>query len=141
MISKPFDIVIIFALISAVIVTVGFGVASLEDQGATISDDEKQLFVITQQQVSNATGFKGTVDDATTAIGTEEGQGGEEDEGNIVTRGYESLKNLYKTYKAVEKIGTEGTGKLPIDPIYWNLAIGCMIIMVFVVIYTWVRGR
>ena len=140
MFKSPFDIVIIFAIIAVIVITVGFGIDSIETQGANVGN--KVFFSSIENDVYNSTGLKGTSDEASDVIDPSSNPvTAEASEESIITQGLQSLRSIAATYKSVEKVMKDGTAELGINAIYWNILAFTLIIIMFVIIYTWARGR
>lgn len=140
MLKSPFDIVVAFAIISMVVVTIGFGIASIEDQGAVTGNTT--FFSDVETDVYSSTGLKGTSDEASKVIDPSDNPvTAEATEEGIITQGLQSLRSIGSTYKSVERVMKDGTSLLGIDAIYWNIIAYTLIIIIFVIIYTWARGR
>ena len=138
MLSKPFDIVVIFALMVGIIATIQFGVTAVIDSGATVGDTS--FFTTANDTIDDGSFFKGTVDNATEPLSGQEGSTQQDSEQNILTQGLQSLRDISLTYKATEKVLNEGTSTLSIPPVYLTLVTGVIIIIMFVLVYTWARG-
>jgi len=131
MLNKPQDIVIMLAIIAAVFITVGFGITSIEEQGANINNNT--FFSDISTDISSETGIQSTAASASNVLDpSNQTVTSEASEENIITQGLASLRSVSATYKSVEKIGYRSTNMLSIDPIYITL---------FIITYTWVRGR
>lgn len=143
MLKNPYDIVIIFAIIALVVVTVGFGIESVDELGANVGNTQNQeFFTNVASDVNASTGLKGTSDEATDVIDpTDNPLTAEATEEGIITQGLQSLRSIGGTYKSVEKVMKDGTGQIGINPIYWTVIASTLIIIMFVLIYTWARGR
>lgn len=143
MLKTPFDIVIVFGIIALVVITVGFGIESVEELGADIGSEQNQAFFTNiEDDVRSAEGLKGTSDEASDVIDpTDSPVTAEASEEGIITQGLQSLRSIGGTYKSVEKIMKDGTAQLGIPSIFWEVVAGILIIIIFVLIYTWARGR
>lgn len=140
MLKSPFDIVIVFSITAVIVLTMGFGITSIESLGA--STGNTTFFSGIEADVLNSTGLKGTADEATDVIDpSDDPLTAEASEEGIITQGLQSLRSVGSTYKAVENVMKEGTAELGIDSIYWQIASFTLIIIIFVIIYTWARGR
>lgn len=140
MFDKPQDVAIFFALIAAVVVTMGFGITSVVEQGANAGDTT--FFSDVKGEVTATTGLKGTADEASKLIdpSSEQVQTEASEEG-IITQGLQSLRSIGGTFNSVKNTVTQGGNVIGIDPIYVALLISTMLIIFFVLVYTWARGR
>lgn len=140
MLSKPYDIVIIFALVAAVVITVGFGLSDVQNAGAN-TGTANNFFNNVNDTVYSEDYFYGTTEASGSVLDGSEGSGSEPSEENIITEGYNSLRKITGTYKAFRNALSDGSGSLGIDPVYLTLVTGVIIVIMFVLIYTWARGR
>jgi len=141
MLKSPFDIVIVFAIMALVVVTIGFGITNIEDRGGTMGN-KTHFFSDIKDDVYANTGLKGTSDEASDVIDpSDEPVAVEASEEGIITQGLQSLRSVGGTYNSVKSALTEGTAILGIDPIYLSVVTFTLIIIIFVIIYTWARGR
>lgn len=138
-ISKPSDIAIIFAIFAMVIITVGFGVQSVIDNQNVVVDNS--FYTNTQLKVSGEEGLKGTADDLSGGITGQVGSSNTPSEESILVGGFNSIRKLGKTYKAMTDSMTEGGQILGVDPIYWVIFASTLLIVFAVVMYTWIRGK
>lgn len=141
MLSKPYDIVVVFAIMAAVIVTIGFGINSAESlQSADVGD--KAFFSGVTNNINSTSGLYGTSQEASSILDPEgQNQQLETDQDSIITQGLQSLRSLSSTYKSVEAALFSGSNILGVDPIYINLLMFTLIIIIFVLVYTWARGN
>lgn len=141
MLKSPFDIAIVFAIMALVVVTIGFGITSVEEQGA-ITGNKTTFFSNVENNVYNSTGLYGTSTEASDVIDPS-GEPVQSDvsEESIITQGLQSLRSVGSTYSSVRSALTEGQGILGIDPVYVSVVTFTLIIIIFVIIYTWARGR
>ena len=138
-ISRPQDIAIIFAILAGVVITIGFGIESINArQNATI---DTSYFDAVYGRVNSSTGLKGSADTVSGGLIGEEGASTDTSEEGILVKGFNSILALGKTYKAASDSLSTGTGWLGIDPIYWILFTSVMLLSFGVVMYTWIRGR
>ena len=139
MFNKPHDLVWIFGIAALAIVTMGFGIQSVTSgYGVSIGDDIS-FFHDTNESLTTGD-FKKTGDAATESLSGDEGQSSIEALTEFLTQGAQSLKAVGQTYKSVESTMKEGSKILGLDPIYWMTIATAIIITMFVVIYTWIRG-
>lgn len=140
MLDKPQDVAIMFALIAFVVVTMGFGIASIEEQGAYT--DNTTFFSDVKGEVTATTGLKGTADEASKIIDPSSDQvQTEATEEGIITQGLQSLRSIGGTFNSVKSTVTDGGKIIGLDPIYISIFIFTILIMFFVIVYTWARGR
>lgn len=140
MFNRPQDMVIMFAIMAAVIVTVGFGIQGVEEQGATTNN--VTFFSDVKGEVTSTTGLKGTADEASDVIDpSDEAVQSEATEEGIITQGLQSLRSIGGTFGSVRSTVTDGGKIIGLDPIYINLLVFTLVIILFVLIYTWARGR
>lgn len=138
-ISKPQDIVIIFALFALVVVTVGFGISSVENnQNVTV---DTSFYENVHNRVNSTNGLKGTADSVSSGLIGQEGSTEETSESGILVKGFNSLLAVGKAYKITDTSINEATGLLGIDPIYWIIFSSVLLISFAVVMYSWIRGR
>lgn len=137
--KSPFDIAVIFAIVGLIVVTIGFGITAVEDLGA--NSGNVSLYDDVETRLSADTGLYGTSVEASKVIDPEDNTTTEASEESIITQGLQSLRSLGSTYKSVEATMQEGSSILGIPEIYWEVMAAVMIIMIFVIIYTWARGR
>jgi len=140
MLNKPQDIVIMFAIMAFVIVTIGFGIESIEEQGATTND--VSFFTNVEGEVTSTTGLKGTADEASNVIDpSDEALQSDNDEEGIIKQGLQSLNSISSTYSAVRNTATDGGSIIGLDSVYVNILMFTLIIIFFVLVYTWARGN
>ena len=140
MLDRPQDFVIMFMIVALVVVTAGFGVQSVEYQGATTNS--VTFFDDVKGDVTSTTGLKGTADEASDVIDpSDQALQSEVSEENIITEGLQSLRSIGGTLQSTRNAMTESGSILSIDPIYISTVVFTMIIILFVLIYTWARGR
>ena len=140
MLKSPFDIAVVFAIFALVVVTVGFGIESIGDSGAVTQNTT--FFSNVESDVYASTGLKGTSDEASDVIDpSDEPVTVEATEEGIITQGLQSLRSVGSTYNSIKSSMSEGTAILGIDPIYYTVITFTLIIILFVIIYTWARGR
>jgi len=138
--KSPFDIAVVFAIFALVVVTVGFGIESIGDSGAVTQNTT--FFSNVESDVYASTGLKGTSDEASDVIDpSDEPVTVEATEEGIITQGLQSLRSVGSTYNSIKSSMSEGTAILGIDPIYYTVITFTLIIILFVIIYTWARGR
>lgn len=141
MLKSPFDIAIVFAIMALVVVTIGFGIESVEKTGANVGN-KSSFFSNVKGNVYNSTGLYGTSKEASDVIDPS-GQAVtvEATEENIITQGLQSLRSVGGTYNSVKNVLTQGTSILGLDRVYVSVITFTLIIIIFVIIYTWARGR
>jgi len=138
--KSPFDIAVVFAIFALVGVTVGVGIESIGDSGAVTQNTT--FFSNVESDVYASTGLKGTSDEASDVIDpSDEPVTVEATEEGIITQGLQSLRSVGSTYNSIKSSMSEGTAILGIDPIYYTVITFTLIIILFVIIYTWARGR
>ena len=141
MLKSPFDIVVVFSILALVVVTVGFGITSVENQGAETAN-KTSFFSGVKDDVYATTGLKGTTDEASDVIDpSDQAVTVEATEEGIITQGLQSLRSVGSTFNSIRKALNEGTAILGIDPVYISIVVFTLIIIMFVIIYTWARGR
>lgn len=139
MFNKPYDLPIMFAIFALVIVTVGFGVSSVNNiQNKSV---DASYFESVESSVTSSTGLKGAADDMSEGITGDEGASEEPSEENIIIQGFKSVLKLGKTFVQMTDALDEGLTELGIDPIYVTVVSGVLIIVFGVVLYTWLRGN
>lgn len=141
MLKSPFDIVVVFAIMALVVVTIGFGIESVEDAGANVNN-KTSFFSNVESNVYSSTGLKGTSDEASDVIDPSDNPVTvEATEEGIITQGLQSLRSVGSTFNSIKSSMSEGTAILGIDPIYYTVVMFTVVIIMFVIIYTWARGR
>lgn len=141
MLKSPFDIAVVFAIMALVVVTIGFGIESVEDQGANVNN-KSSFFSNVEANVYSSTGLKGTSDEASDVIDPSDNPVTvEATEEGIITQGLQSLRSVGSTYNSIKSSMSEGTAILGVDPIYYTVVTFTLVIILFVIIYTWARGR
>lgn len=139
-ISRPQDIVVIFAIFALVIVTVGFGIASVVQEQDVETD--QSFFTNVYNNTIGSDGLKGTADSVSQGLVGTEGVSQDTSEGSILVRGFNSILSIGKTYRITSEALNEGSVKwLGIDPIYWLIYTSVLLVSFGVVMYTWIRGR
>ena len=140
MFNKPYDLAYIVGIFGLIIITIGFGITSAVDFGAE-TNNKVGFYTGVYNNISSESGFKGSADEATLALTGEAGVSEQITEDSVILNGFQSLISLGKTYKTLESSLTISTGYLGIDPIYWLVITGLILITFAVVLYTWVRGK
>lgn len=139
-ISRPQDIVVIFAIFAIVIGTIGFGIASVTQEQDVDVDDS--FFTNVYNNATSSEGLKGTADSVSEGLTGTEGVSQDTSEESILVRGFNSILSIGKTYKITASALNEGSTKwLGIDPFYWIIYTSVMLVSFGVVMYTWIRGR
>lgn len=144
MFNKPYDIVWVITIVGLVVATMGFGLESVMDaeyQALGVGDNDLRFFNNATNYMESGDFVKGTADDASDALAGDVGVDTETSEDSILTQGFNSMLSLGQTYKAAEGMMTEGTRAIGIDTIYWLSISSAIIITMFIIIYTWIRGR
>lgn len=139
MFNKPYDLVWVLAIAGLVVVTMGFGIQSIiSNFGGDYGDS--LTFVNQTQTMLEGGGAHGLGNTSQVASESLVGQTGEDaSEASFITRGFKSMVSLGDTYHAVTVLMNEST-TLGLNPIYITVIASAIIITLFVVIYTWVRG-
>lgn len=138
-ISRPQDIAIIFALFALVVITIGFGVQSIEDnQNVTV---DNSFFQNVTYGVESSSGLKGSSDDVSAGLIGQEGASTTPSEESILLTGFNSILKLGKTFKTMSGALMEGVTMLGVPLVYWILFTSIILISFAVVMYTWIRGR
>lgn len=141
MLKSPFDIAVVFSIMALVVLTIGFAIESVEENGGNVGD-KTYFFDNVETNVLNATGLKGTSDEASDVIDPSDNPVLDDPtEENIIQQGLQSLRSVGSTYSSVRQTLSEGTGILGIDAVYYTIIIFTLVIILFVIIYTWARGR
>lgn len=141
MLKSPFDIVVVFAIASLVIVTIGFGITYAEEQGAN-TNNKTYFFSDVETNIYASTGLKGTSDEASDVIDPSDNPVTvEATEEGIITQGLQSLRSVGSTFNSIKDVMNDATKILGISEVFVSVITFTLIIIMFVIIYTWARGR
>ena len=138
MLKSPLDLVWIFAIFGLVIVTIGFGVSDVVNEFSLTED--QSYFTSIEAQLNSSEGLQGTASRAGDTIGGE-GEDRDENDVDIITGGYNTMKGLGKVFSLSKNAMTDTSVKLGIPAIYWQIISAALLISFFVVLYTWIRGK
>lgn len=136
--NKPSDLVFMLALFCLAIITVGFGVTSVINDGAP-TDTRATNFIV--NSTTNAYTIQTSGDDLKDGILTnEQGASTEPSEENIIVKGWSSLQQLGRTADAVQGTMSQAPGIFGVDEIYWIILSGALLCVFAVVMYSWIIG-
>lgn len=140
--NKPSELAVMVGIFSLVIITAGFFISS----GALYGGEQSQQ--VTNYIVSIQNGMNGT--NGLISTGTELERGvlstnvsastSTSGVGDVFVQGWNSLKKLGYSFTITSDALAETNGLFGIDPIYWAIAIGMLLITFAVVMWTWVIG-
>lgn len=140
MLEKPSDIAWILGIAALVIVTFGFGVADVVNQGVTA---DQSFFTSINNTIEGSGGLSeaganltSSLDDSGAAAGTSE-----EAWYQFLLDAGRSLLQLGKVWGLVKSSTTSAFSSMGIDPLYVSIIVGVLSITFVVVLYTWIRGR
>lgn len=141
MLNKPTDIVIMFAIIGVFFGIVGLGVTHITAQG--IDTGNTQIFSSISNDINSTTGLLKTANSSSNVIDPSgESQNlGQTSEESFLFKGLQGLKDLGASYKSFENALNQGQSALNIPPLIVSAFLSVLIVGLFVVIYTWWRGR
>lgn len=138
MISKPQDLVIIFGIFAAVIVTVSFGVDSINSKGAglpttffdsieaNVTDPETGFVRISGSTAEDISGYNASTD--------------QDNRDSFLNDAFNSVIRLGHGYSLVKLALRESFAALGIDPIYLIILTVMLLASFLSVLYLWIRG-
>ena len=137
--DKPQDLAWMFIIFSLVVVTFGFGLASVNDLQS--ADRDTSFFDSIKDNVTSERGLKGAADDQQGALIGGVGAGDSPTITNFIVQSFASLRDLGKTFGIVQDSLRQSGGMFGLDPIYWTLIVSGLLISFAAVLYTWLRGK
>jgi len=140
MLNKPTDIVVMFALIGVLFGVIGLAVTEITEQGITTGNT--QIFADISGDINSTDGLLKTANSSSNVIDPSDDQNlGQTTEESFLFKGLQGLKDLGATYKSFENALTQGQRVLSIPQFITSAFLSVIIVALFVVIYTWWRGR
>lgn len=140
--NKPSELAVMIGIFSLVIITSGLFITS----GALYGGDKGTDVDDYLANIRN--GMNGTNGLVSTGVELEQGilstnvsaSTSTSGVGDVFVQGWNSLKKLSYSFTIVSDAMTESSGMFGIDPIYWYILSGMILITFAVVMWTWIIG-
>lgn len=137
MLRQPYDLAVIFAIISIIVVTAGFGVQSVINKQNVTTD--QSFFTNVRAQINGTHGLEQTSVDVSGGLTGDVGASVETSEESILVNAFYSILTLGSTWGLVTQTVGEGIQILGIDPVYWIIITSTILIIFGVVLFSWIR--
>jgi hypothetical protein len=135
--KSPADIVIIFSIMAVIMITVGLGIDSINnDYGANINNS---AFTTLGTQVDQ--NYKNATSELSKAVQSESGASDTSTENNIIVKGFNAVLGLGRVVGYVFGNIEYMFGAMGLPSYFATLLIGLIITMFAIITYSWIRGN
>lgn len=136
--DKPYSFVIVFGIFAFIVLIFGLG---LSDVSPDAYENQTRFFKNVSTHISSSDGLAGIRDDASLSLGAEGDSDEADTDDSLIVRGFRSMKKLGQSVTILEESVEDAEREIGLPPFIVSITFMLVIVVLFVVLYTWVRSR
>lgn len=136
--DRPSDLVVMVGIFLIIMTTVGIGIMSVEERQNVTIDSQTQSYITTVN--GGVVSVKNTSDDISESLIGQSGSGTEPTEEGIITRSFNSILTIGRSFTVVEENLGALSAMFGIPTSLITIVLAMLLVVFGVVTYSWFRG-